>query len=384
MSRLNLALLATLVLAVSCYKDDASGPSRGKPVTKVLITDDPFPFDSVQNVWVYIVSIDASTQADTGNNADNMTWVNVAAPHRQVDLLTLQQGLTDSLGAAEITADQYKAIRVVIETDSSDGIRWKNGAMATVHWYGPSHQTINTFVQADIDVPDTGAVIVLDFDVGRSFPYNQLGDGAFDFFPAIRAVNRAATGDITGLVMRDTSSGGGPVADATVSAWGGGPNNWFILSTGKTSASGHYKLAYLLPGNYIVGVEPPSSMSNLASSLDSSVVVNQGQETPHNVTLSAFHGDVFILGAGSMLQNRTNQLEAIVVNAQHQQDPSAVVDWQNLDTAILTLAVDSNRYARVTSKAIGTGRIMASSGLFADTLVIHVAADTSSGPSPHH
>lgn len=387
MSRLNLALMTLAVLAVGCYKDDASGPSRGKPMAKVLITDDPFPFDSVQNVWVYLVSIDASTQADTGGSADSMSWVNLAAPHRQVDLLTLQQGMTDSLGAAEITADHYKAIRVVIDADSSDGIRWMSGAMATVRWGGAGRQAIHSFVQADIHVPDTGAVIVIDFDVGRSFAYNNLGDHAFDFFPAIRAVNRAATGDITGLVQRDSSAGSpGPVANATVSAWGGGPNNWFILSTGKTDGTGHYRLAYLLPGNYIVGVEPPASMSSLASSLDSNVVVSQGQFTTHNVTLSAFHGGVFIQGAGSMLANRTNRLEAIVVNAQHQQDPNAVVAWQNLDTAVLGLTtyVDSTRVARVTSKIVGTGRIIATSGQLADTLVIHVAADTSSGPSAHH
>jgi len=97
--------------------------------------------------------------------------------------------------------------------------------------------------------------------------------------------------------------------------------------------------------------------------------------------LSAFRGDVFIQGAASMLVNRTNALEAIVVTAQHQQDPSAVVDWANLDTGILQLAVDSNRFARVTSKVVGTGRIVATSGALADTLTIHVYPDSSAGLS---
>src|ERR1051325_8533432 len=85
-----------------------------------------------------------------------------------------------------------------------------------------------------------------------SFPrrrgvYNQLGDGAFDFFPWIRAVNRGATGSIAGTVSNDSSVGTpGPVANATVSAYGGGPSNWYVLSTGKTDAAGHYRLAYLL------------------------------------------------------------------------------------------------------------------------------------------
>jgi len=378
MPRLSLALLGVATIAVACYKDDVTTavPNSGKPMAKVLLTDDPFPFDSVQSVQVYIVNIAVSTHPDTGTSADSMHWVTVAAPHRQVDLLTLQQGLTDSLGSGQVTADQYKAVLVTINVDSSAGIRFKNGSEAVVRWNGAGQESYGVFVEAPINIPDTGAVIVIDFDVGRSFVYNQLGDGAFDFFASVRAVNRAATGSIAGTVMHDTSAGpAGPVTDATVSAWGGGPSNWYILSTGKTDAAGHYRLAYLLPGTYIVGVEPPSG-SNFGSALDSNVAVNRGFETTHNVTLSAFRGDVFILGASSMQVNHTNPLEAIVVNAQHQQNPNAIVAWQNLDTAVLTLAVDSNRYARVTSRIVGTGRIVAASGAFADTLVIHVAPDS--------
>jgi hypothetical protein len=38
---------------------------------------------------------------------------------------------------------------------------------------------------------------------------------------------------------------------------------------------------------------------------------------------------------------------------------------------------DSLRYAFITSRAVGTGRVIATSGGLADTLVILVAADTS-------
>jgi len=380
MPRLSLALLAVAMAAAACYKDDATAAlnSGANPRAKVLLTDDPFPFDSVQSVQVYVISIAVSTHADTGTSADSMHWVTVAAPHRQIDLLTLQQGLTDSLGAGPVTADQYKAVLVTINVDSSAGIRFKNGSPAVVRWNGSGQESYGVFVQAPITIPDTGAVIVIDFDVGRSFVYNQLGDGAFDFFPAIRAVNRGATGDIAGTVTHDASAGPvGPVANATVSAWGGSPNNWYILSTGKTDAVGHYRLAYLLPGTYIVGVEPPSG-SNFASALDSNVAVNKGFETTHNVTLSVFNGDVMIQGASSMLTNHTNRLEAFVITPQHQQDTSAAVVWQNLDTTVLGLVtyVDSTHVSRVTSKAVGTGRIVATSGGLADTLVIHVVPDS--------
>ena len=379
MSRLNLALLAVATLALACYKDDTGGGPAGlpnQPMTNILLTDAPFPFDSVQRVDVYIISVSVSTQPDTGGSADSMSWVTVAEPHRQINLLDLQQGDTALLGGKDIPADQYRAVRVIINTDSSAGIRWANGTQAVVHWYGAGRQAIHAFVEAAVDVPEEGTDIVIDFDVGRSFRYNELGDGAFEFFGWIRAVNRAATGWIAGTVMKDSSGGAaGPVNRATVSVWGGGPSNWYVYSTGTTDAAGHYKLAFLLPGTYIVGVDPPSG-SSLGSTLDSNVVVSRGVETTHNVTLSVFNGSIFIQGASSMLVGRTNSFEAIVVNAQHQQDTLAAVSWFNLDTTVLGL-VPNGRLASVTSKQVGTGRIMATSGSLVDTLSIIVAPDSS-------
>lgn len=372
------ALAVAFLLGGACYKDDSSGPGTRKPMAKVLLTDAPFPFDTVQSVDVYVVSIAASTQPDTGSSADSMQWVTITEPHRRINLLTLQQGATALLGEGELPADQYRAVRLIIDTDSSE-IRFADGSAALVHWGGAGRQSIHAFVEAAVAVPEEGAEIVIDFDVGRSFHYNDFGDGGFNFFPWIRAVNKAATGSIAGTVRSDTASGSaGPIAHATVSAWGGGPSNWYIYSTGTTDAAGHYRLAYLLPGTYIVGVDPPSA-SAFGSALDSNVVVARGVETQHSVTLSAFRGGVFIVGASSMLAGRTNQLEAIVVTPQHQQDTTAAVVWQNLDTAVLGLR-DSLRFAYVTSKIVGTGRIVATSGALADTLVIRVAVDTSQSP----
>jgi len=373
--RIALTALAVAALVGGCYEDDGGGPATSKPLAKVLMTDAPFPFDTVQSVDVYVVSIAASTQPDTGSSADSLQWVTITEPRQRINLLTLQQGTTALLGEGEIPADQYRAVRVIIDTDSSE-IRFTDGSAALVHWGGTGHQAIHAFVEAAVAVPEEGAEIVIDFDVGRSFHYDDLGDGGFNFFPWVRAVNRAATGSIAGTVRSDSSGGSpGPIVHATVSAWGASQGTWQIFSTGTTDAAGHYRLAYLLPGTYIVGVDPPAS-STFSSSLDSNVAVARGVETQHSVTLSAFRGAVFILGASSMLVGRTNRLEAIVVNDQHQQDPNALVAWQNLDSAVLSLR-DSLRFTYVTSRTIGTGRVIATSGVLADTLVIRVVADTS-------
>src|SRR5258705_923473 len=186
MSRLTLALLGVATITAACYQDDTRiAPNSAGPSAKVLLTDDPFPFDSVQSVQVYIVSIALSTHPDTGTSADSMQWVTVAAPHRQVDLLTLQQGLTDSLGVGTVRADQYKAVLVTINVDSSAGIRFKNGSPAVVRGDGSRQESYGVFNQAPITIPDTGAVIVMHFEVCRSFRYNQPSDYTFACFPAI-------------------------------------------------------------------------------------------------------------------------------------------------------------------------------------------------------
>ena len=371
MSRLCVILLAGAAL-LGCYQDDSTGTLNRKPMARVLLTDAPFPFDTVQSVDIYVINVSVSTQADTGNDADNMSWVTVTEPHRKINLLTLQQGDTALMGSGEVDAAQYKAVRLIIDTDSSE-IRFTDGTAALVHWGGAGRQAIHAFVEGAVNVPEGGASIVIDFDVGRSFHYNDFGDGGFNFLPWIRAVNLAATGSIFGTISGDASAPG-PVIGATISASGGGPGNWQIYSTGVTDGSGHYRLAYLPPGTYIVQIDPPSG-SSLGSDLDSTVTVVVGGETEHSPTLGVFNGSLLIQGATSMLNGATKELIAWVINAQHEQDTLAPVTWQNLDTAVFSL-VPNGRRADVTAKKVGNGRIAASSGSLADTVRIFVAADS--------
>jgi hypothetical protein len=380
LQRVVLPLLAATALAsgAACYQDDPVAASvPGTSLTKVLLTDAPFPFDSVQTVNIYVVSVAASTEPDTGGSADSTHWVTITEPKRRVNLLALQAGNTTLVGEGQIPANQYRAVRLIIDTDSSD-VRFANGSLAVVNWGGPGRQAIHAFVEAALQVPAQGTDIVIDFDVGRSFHYDDFGDGSFNFFPWIRAVNRAATGSIAGIVRGAPDSGAQVViANATVNAYGASQGTWQIFSTARTDAAGHYRLAYLLPGSYIVQTTAPRS-GGWTAAYDSSVVVAQSGETAHDVTVAQFDGSVYILGASSMLSGRTNQLEAVVVNAQNQQEPNPTVLWATLDSGVVSLA-DSGRtgkYAWVTSVAVGQGRVVATSGGLSDTLAIIVYPDS--------
>src|SRR5438105_13055780 len=107
MSRQIIALVAGVALLTgmgACYKDDATGTvNHGKPVAKVLLTDAPFPFDSVASVTVYVVRIEASTATDTTGGGD---WVVITEPRKASNLLTLQQCGTALVGEAELPAAQ--------------------------------------------------------------------------------------------------------------------------------------------------------------------------------------------------------------------------------------------------------------------------------------
>src|SRR6059036_3548631 len=136
MSRLSVALLvgAALVTAAgACYKDDSTG-NHGKPMAKVLLTDAPFPYDSVTSVNIYVVRIEASTQLDTSGGGD---WVLITEPRKTFDLLGLQQGAKAFVGEGELPAGQYQAIRMTIDTSLSS-IGWGCCNTALVNWQNHS------------------------------------------------------------------------------------------------------------------------------------------------------------------------------------------------------------------------------------------------------
>src|SRR5439155_1698144 len=111
-------------VGAGCYKDDTTSPQYGKPRARVVLTDAPFPYDSVASVNLYVASIAASGDVDTTGGGE---WVRVATPDRAFDLLTLQRGATAFLGEAELDARQYRAIRMVIDVDKSS-IVYNNGS----------------------------------------------------------------------------------------------------------------------------------------------------------------------------------------------------------------------------------------------------------------
>ncbi|HYT71225.1 MAG TPA: DUF4382 domain-containing protein [Gemmatimonadales bacterium] len=395
MSRGILSALAAAALlgGGACYQDDTipAAPQSGKPLAKVLLTDAPFPYDSVASVNVYVVRIEANALADTSGGG---AWVLIAEPGRSFNLLTLRQGTTAFVGEGEVSAGQYRALKMTIDTSLSS-IRWKDGSKATVNWQnwsGSNEQPLYALVQYPLNVPTDGAEIVIDFDVGQSFLYDFFGTKDFLFMPRFRAVNSAATGTISGTVASDYTGAIGTVPNASVAVYVGDPNQppstWSLVATARTDSggalAGYYKVAFLPAGTYIVRAEQPDNPL-VGPAVARNVRVVAGDVTSPVLFLprTAPGGGPFLriwprdnpsVGAGGSLF-----LRAAVADSNGDPVPDATVTWTSSDTAVATVrSGDSSSTGGPDPSGVVTGRrdgfatITATSGGLSDTLTVHI------------
>ena len=344
MTRFALPLLAAaLLIGAGCYKDDTTSPLNGKPRARVLLTDAPFPYDSVASVNVYVASIDASRDIDTTGGG---AWVRVATPDNAFDLLTLQRGATAFLGEAELDPQQYRAIRMVIDADRSS-IVYNNGAAPPVRWPWPGSGAVTLYalVEEPLDLSTRaaaapgGAVIVIDFDVGRSFLYDYFGTREFTVLPWLRAVNSAATGTLAGTVKTDSGGRTQPVKNANITVCGSpacDPPNAYVVATGRSDDAGRYTVGFLRAGAYTVRVEQPDYPS-LTS-----------------------------VGVGG-----TISLRAAVGNASGNPVSNPAVSWTSSNTALAPVS-GAGDTASVTGRRAGYVTITAASGQLFDTLGVQV------------
>ena len=358
-------------LSVACYHEDIPGPSGTGPLVKVLLTDAPFPFDSVARVNIYVDSIEAAASPDS----ETAEWVTVAAPHKAFDLLAVQQGTTAFVGQGTLTAGQYRAVRMTIDGDSSS-IIWSNGTPAEIHWPRAGRITLYALVQPAFAVTDPGTDIVLDFDVGLSFQYNVFGLNQFEFTPWLRAVNRAATGSIAGTITTSHTGATVPAKDALITVSLTSTSS--IVATGHTDSTGYYKIAFLAPATYWVSVTEPDNPF-VATVGTAGVQVAAGATTDLSVSLPpAGMGNAYIhiSGPTNVGVGGFTALVAAVVDSNGNTVANPNVTWTSSDT---TVAITRGFGAADTTygRSAGAARIIATSMGMSDSLAI-IVADSSS------
>ncbi|MGH7675039.1 MAG: DUF4382 domain-containing protein, partial [Gemmatimonadales bacterium] len=366
-----------LLLGGACYEDEGSGPGGGARVARVLLTDAPFPYDSVASVDVHIVSVAASTDPDTSGNAE---WETIAEPRRRFDLLSLQQGTTALLGEGELAGQLYRAVRVVMDADSSS-IRWNNGSSAQVNWPWPGTGLVTIYALVSEPLAlftDPSAIeIVIDWDVGRSFLFDYYGTDEFTVLPWLRAVHAAFTGTIAGTVTSSSTGAPQPIKNANVTVYSGDPaqpsGRWWVAATGRSDEQGRYRVAYVGDGTYIVRVEQPE-MPFLGPVTQTGVVVTTGETTYVSVSLpEAGAGGAYIRISGptSVGVGGNITLRAAVGDDNGNPVSNPLVTWTSSDTTVAKVFGVGDT-AGVYGRQVGFATVTATSNGLVDSLTIEV------------
>lgn len=280
----SIATLALVPALLAACGDDVVEPRSRAGETRILLTDAPFPYDLVTRVDIHVVSVSGSLAADTSAAGQ---FVTLATPDRRINLPELQNGETRELNSLKLPEGIITAVRMVIDASKSS-ITLKDGTVLTgtstpgIDWNASAGRpTLNAFVHEQIQVPDSGGAVVIDFDVGRSFipaadVEGAASDEGFVFTAVLRATDANRTGSITGTV-RSGSATGVPVGGASLRLYLGDPampeNTWSVMGTARTNSSGQFTFAYVTPSahwaqfparvndRYIVAVDPPGTSS---------------------------------------------------------------------------------------------------------------------------
>jgi hypothetical protein len=283
-------VIATVALA-AC--SDSSGTGTG--LLTVRLTDTPFPFSDVASVDVFVVRVDArkaeATDDEAADESDHGGWTTIATPNTSINLLDLAGGKTTNLGATTLATGTYNGFRLIIDPSQSS-ITFKDGTKPPIQFPSAGHSGIKIKLDQPIELTENGSVMTLDFDIGRSFVVrgNNARNG-FNFRPVVRAVAQDITGSVTGSVHANSTTGAG-VAGATVEVLTAGSllndaDPAHIVRTTSTDANGNFRIAFLLPGTYVLRATPPAASGFKPALLPGGLTIVSGTETQNQIIVVA-------------------------------------------------------------------------------------------------
>jgi len=284
-------------LAVSTFAlgacSDSSGTGTG--MLTVRLTDMPFPFSDVASVDVFVVRVDASkaepTDVQAADESNTQGWTTVATPNALINLLDLSDGKTTNLGATTLATGTYNGFRLIIDPTKSS-MTLKDGTHPDIKFPSAGPSGIKVILDNPINVTENGSVVTLDFDVGRSFVTrgNDARNG-FIFKPVVRAVAQDITGSVSGSAHANSATGAA-VPNATVEVLTAGSlvtdtDPTHVVRTTSTDTNGNYRIAFLLPGTYVVRATPPTASGFKPALLPGGLTITTGTEVQNQIIVVA-------------------------------------------------------------------------------------------------
>ena len=250
-------LFAVSLVVLGCTKSGSSSAPSDSGLLSLHATDAPFARGIVTDARVQVTKI--SIHSDGGANSGFTTLYQ--GPPIDLDLLHLQNGVTQALVQATLPAGDYRQLRLVV---SDASLTLNNGnvystAAGNLHLASQQTSGFKLFVEPPVHVSSAVAQsLLLDFDLGKMFkpvPANDaLNAASYKFHPVIHVSNQSTTGELRGLVTIDDGTGAQVgVAGATVYVLLPGeldPNN--SVATSGSLSNGQYTILGLDPGAYDV------------------------------------------------------------------------------------------------------------------------------------
>lgn len=274
-SRLS-TLLPTLALALlvgACDTNDPAGlgsedeTAEDQPATlKILLTDAPADYVAEANVDIGRVELlpagDGPPIVLTEDGTDGF-----------VNLLELQKSATMQLAELEVEPGMYHQLRLIVEAANVvliEGYTFPDGSQVKDLKVPSGAQTgIKLLLKdengEDLELASGETVLVLDFDVNRSFviqgnPETPAGIKGMLFKPTIKVTGMDVAASISGMLTVAEGLSADLVAGRTVIAepTGSGDLEEYgyqsDAGTAVTEEDGSYTIYFLVPGEYEVSV----------------------------------------------------------------------------------------------------------------------------------
>ena len=267
-----LLLVGGVLFTVSCSTSEDTSSIAFK------LTDAP-DTSGITNVVVTVSQIKVNESADAADGQGGSWKVLTLNPAKEVDLLTLANGVTEPLGELTIAGGtQINQIRLVVDQAKVSLDQGATYIPLTIP--SKSIKIVNAF-----QVPLSGSIsIVLDFDVSKSIV--KTGNSTYILKPAIRSIVENEAGRITGTApagaivyaYKDGTYIEGTEPTTSSDRDGDGtPDPAFpnAYSSTLVKSDGTFKLAFMDPGTYdLVLVQ-----GNQRKLFDSNLVVESNKGT---------------------------------------------------------------------------------------------------------
>ncbi|MBT8291959.1 MAG: DUF4382 domain-containing protein [Eudoraea sp.] len=254
---LTTSLIIAFALLFACSNDLESETKMAR--LTVQLTDAPFPYDLISEANVTIFKIDArykgdSMEGEENNEDEDKSFIVLSEEEREVNLIELTNGITETLVDVDVPVGSYDLIRVYVK---GVNVVLTNGSTFNLKVPSGEQTGIKVFIKPSLFVGgELSSDLLLDFDVSKSFiPKGNLkniaGITGFNFKPVIKASNLTTAGTLSGLVSTIENEEQIGLEGATVSVFAADTLNTSTF----TDESGKYTIMGLIAGSYDVMVE---------------------------------------------------------------------------------------------------------------------------------